>query len=489
MESAMMQMALRMLRGAARRGRRFYRDEKGSIIGFLAILPILIGVAAVGIETGQLYRVKRQMQGAADAAAMAAAIDKAAGKSTDVVLATARYEAFRNGFSNGVNNVTVTAAAPTSGSHMSMPGAIKVEITKQVKFSLGAFFVNRAGGTNNPFNIKSTAVAAMGTYSQSSSSGADGCLLAMTKNAEQGINFTGFSSFTADCTIAANSSATGTGSNAAVNMSNFSSATVKQIWARGAVTVTGNVTYTDPNGGPAPNQSTYISDPYATIGPVNLPATTICDETNYSKGNTSTVTVTMNPSGSKVFCGGLTVRSASTVNFSPGVYYIAGGDLYLSSVSTVSCPTCTPDNGIAFVLTQIGTDTADAGIGGVMITSDSTITFNAGKSNNGRFNGILFYQDPRATTGTMSSTSKIFTVSSLSNATLSGAIYFPNNRIDISSISNFGGSPTTGCTIWLGRYLKFQSFSRTYKGGCANYGTTAPTITVTSTYTKARVLE
>jgi Flp pilus assembly protein TadG len=485
----MMQIALRRLRAVRSRWHQFYRDEKGSIVGFLAVLPILVGVAAVGIETGQLYRVKRQMQGAADAAALAAAIDKAAGKSTDVVLATARYEALRNGFSNGVSNVTVTAAAPTSGPNVNATGAIKVEITKQMKFSIGAFFVNRAGGTNNPFTMKSTAVAAMGSYTQTST-GADGCLLAMTRNAELGISFTGFSSFTADCTIATNSSASGSGSAAAVNMANFSSATVKQIWARGSITATGAMTYTDPNGGPAPNQTTYINDPYAAIGAVNLPASTPCDETNYNKGNTSSWAVSVNPvTGYKVFCGGLTVRSTSTVTFTPGIYYIAGGDLYLSSVSTVSCPTCTADNGIAFVLTQLGTDTTDNGIGGVMITSDSTVTLNAGKTNNGLFNGILFYQDPRATTGTMSSTSKIFTVSSLSNATLSGAIYFPNNRIDISSISNFGGTPSTGCTIWLGRYLKFQSFSRTYKGGCANYGTTAPTITVNSTMTKARVLE
>jgi Flp pilus assembly protein TadG len=485
----MMQIALRRLRGVRSRWHQFYRDEKGSIVGFVAMLPILIGVAAIGIETGQLYRVKRQMQGAADAAALAAAIDKAAGKSSDVVLATARYEAFRNGFTDGENNVTVTAAAPTSGSHMSMSGAIKVEITKQVKFSIGAFFVNRAGGTNNPFNIRSTAVAAIGSYS-SSSGGADGCLIALTRNPELGISFTGFSSFTSDCTVATNASATGSGSAASINMSGFSRATVKQLWARGTITATGSVTYTDPDGGPAPSQTTYIGDPYAAIGPVNLPPTTHCDETNYVRGNTFTVTVSIDPTiGYKVFCGGLTVRSASIVNFSPGIYYIAGGDLYLSSVSTVSCPTCTADNGITFVLTQLGIDTTDNGIGGVMITSDSTISFNAGKTNNGRFNGILFYQDPRATVGTMTSTSKIFTVSSLSNATLSGAIYFPNNRIDISSISNFGGTPSTGCTVWLGRYLKFQSFSRTYKAGCDNYGTIPPTVTITRTVSKARVFE
>ena len=61
-----------------------------------------------------------------------------------------------------------------------------------------------------------------------------------------------------------------------------------------------------------------------------------------------------------------------------------------------------------------GSGTTDAGIGGVSISSDSTINLNAGSNNTAyrgqSFNGILFYQDPRATVGTMSTTSKIFTV-------------------------------------------------------------------------------
>ena len=188
------------------------------------------------------------------------------------------------------------------------------------------------------------------------------------------------------------------------------------------------------------------------------------------------------------------VGNASTVNFTPGVYFIAGGDLYISSVSTVSCPTCTATNGVAFVLTQLGTGTTDTGIGGVSISSDSTINLNAGKNSMTYAGqtfpgGILFYQDPRATAGTMTSTSKIFTVSSLSNATLAGAIYFPNNRLDISNISTFGGTPSTGCTIWIGRYIKFSNFSSTYKGGCTSYGTVPASVTKTTTVTKGKVLE
>jgi selenophosphate synthase len=66
---------------------------------------------------------------------------------------------------------------------------------------------------------------------------------------------------------------------------------------------------------------------------------------------------------------------------------------------------------------------------------------------------------------------------------LSGAVYFPQNRIDISTINNIGGSPTTGCTIWIGRYIKFSSYNNNYKGGCEIYHTKPAGITTTTTTT------
>src|SRR3954452_10496801 len=108
----MMHAASRMLRTTCNHLRRLHRDESGSGRALLAVLPVLAGAVAIGIETGELYRVKRQMQSSADAAALAGAYDRVAGKSTTVIQANARYEAQRNGFTNGVNSVVVTVNAP-----------------------------------------------------------------------------------------------------------------------------------------------------------------------------------------------------------------------------------------------------------------------------------------------------------------------------------------------------------------------------------------
>src|SRR5476649_705368 len=82
--------------------RHFRRDENGSVLAYMVVIPVLAGALAIGVETGQLYRVKHQMQSASDAAALAASVDLIANpNNTTGAAADARYETQRNGFTNG----------------------------------------------------------------------------------------------------------------------------------------------------------------------------------------------------------------------------------------------------------------------------------------------------------------------------------------------------------------------------------------------------
>jgi len=360
-------------------------------------------------------------------------------------------------------------------------------------FSIGAALLN---ASLRNFSIKGRSVAAPGTYTVSSTttttaSNGEACLLALSPNNEQGVSFTSFNNFSADCTIISNTTATGTGSSASIKMSGFNTATLASVWTRGSFDVTAyNQLTLTANGGLArTNQTGTVFDTYANL-PTPSPGS--CTYTNYSAPPGSSVTLYPG-----TYCGGLTASSNSNVYFKPGTYYITNGDLIIRSDNNVSCPDCVINNsgtttGTTFVLTQTSGNNAD--IGGVSITSQNNVTLNAPYS--GTYAGVLFYQDRRATAGTMASTSKIFTVASLNNATLSGAIYFPQNRIDISSINNFGGGSTNGCTVWIGRYLKFSSFNNNYKGGCKTYYntnvpgiTTTITVPTTTTVTKGKVVE
>lgn len=478
----MMRGASRAFRSACLTWQRLLKDERGSVMAIFVAIPVVAGTVAVGVETGQIYRTKRQMQGAADAAALAGTIDKMNGGTQASIAAASLYEAQRNGFQNGVNGVTVTVhSPPLAGANVSTENAVEVSIKKPSSFVLAKVLSSALG---NSFDMTSRSVAAQSattsmqqttTTTTTSVSSLDGCLVALTDGAETGVSFTSFNNFTSDCVIYSNGTGTGTSSTASsVYMANFNNATMKSVYTRGTFT-TASYNHVNLTSTAQQNQATAIVDPYAGL-PTPSPGT--CSYSNYNQSGMSSLTVSPG-----TYCGGLQVSSINNVYFTPGTYYIANGDLYITSVNNVTCPTCTTDNGIVFVLTQTTGNNSD--IGGVRISSDNNISLNASSASQASpppYAGVLFYQDRRVPNGTMSSTSKIFTISSLNTVTLTGAIYFPNNRIDISSINN-ASLANNGCTVWIGRYIKFSSYNNNYVAGCKAIGVTPPGIITTTTTT------
>jgi Flp pilus assembly protein TadG len=464
----------RRLSAARALWRHLRLNESGSVATVLVAVPVIAGTVAIGVETGQLYRTKRQMQNAADAAALAGSVEKINGR-TGTITSAALYESQRNGFTNGSNGVTVTVNTSPTG-FGTTPGSVQVQVTKSAKFSLGGVLLNWMGRSNTSFDIKASAVAGQSTTTSTPT--VEGCILALTPQEEQGISITNFNNFGSDCSIMSNGSAMGDGSSASITMSGFNNGTIHnstnnaRVWTRGTFSQTSktgskNAFVADQI---LEKQGDWIYDPYASLA---TPTPGLCQTFTEGSGNS----VTLTPG---TYCGGVLIQNKNTVYFTPGDYYIVDGNLTIRSDNNVSCPTCTANNGVTFILTA-STDTSL--IGGVSITSENNVTLNAGKNNT--YPGLLFWQDIRAPAGTMAdASSKTFTVSSLNNVTLSGAVYFPQNRIDISQVNNIGGSPTTGCTIWIGRYIKFSSYNNNYKGGCSTYGTTPAGITTTNTRNK-----
>lgn len=81
---------------------RLSRDARGSVAVLIAIgMTVLIGFAALGIETGLWYSIERQDQSAADAAALSGAYEVAAGSALGTysdICTQARQAAANNGF-------------------------------------------------------------------------------------------------------------------------------------------------------------------------------------------------------------------------------------------------------------------------------------------------------------------------------------------------------------------------------------------------------
>ena len=459
------------------------------MVMYAAAIPMFAGVVAVGAETGTFYNQKRQMQNAADAAALSASIDMLASPSADIN-SSANSAAQRNGFSNGANNVSVIVnSPPKSGPNVGTAGAVEVIIQKSAQSFIFGNVLNTFLGkqSGSPFSLTARAVAARSsstktgqitTPTTTTTTSYEACMAALTPNAEQGISFTSFNNLKMDCTIASNGTSTSSDSKASIYMSSFNNATFHTngsqptnagIWTRGSFYKSSYNHLTADS--ILTGQTTTLVDPYASL-PTPSPGT--CSYSNFAPSGGSAVTLLAG-----TYCGGLTISSINNVYFTPGTYYVANGDLYISSVNNVSCPTCVDgQSGVTIVLTQTTGNYSD--IGGFRISSDNNVTLSAQPS--GPYKGVLVYQDRNAPVGTMTSTSKIFTISSINNAKLSGAIYFPSNRIDISSLNNSGNS-TNGCTVWIGRYIKFSSYNNNYVAGCNTFGTTPAGIQTVTTST------
>ena len=117
---------------------RFSHDRRGVSATIVAIaLPGLIGVSALGVETGLWYTVKLQNQSTADAAAISAAYQVIADKTsvTDNLIPAASEAAAQNGYSGS----TPTVVYPYSDSIVS--NGVVVTLQQTQPGLLGSMFL------------------------------------------------------------------------------------------------------------------------------------------------------------------------------------------------------------------------------------------------------------------------------------------------------------------------------------------------------------
>ena len=142
---------------------RSHSRRRGITVPAVAlVLTGLLGITARAIDGGLLLSDRRRAQGAADAAALAAAIDlydnflSQFGADTN---STASNSAFKtaadNGFSNGVNGTKVVVnIPPLSGPYKSLPGYAEVLITMQEKRYFSSIF----GSGDLPVSVRAVAL-------------------------------------------------------------------------------------------------------------------------------------------------------------------------------------------------------------------------------------------------------------------------------------------------------------------------------------------
>lgn len=143
--------------------RQFFGSHDGGqmIVMVAIVFMALMFVVGLAVDAGQLFASKRTQQEAADAASFAGGVVIYQNGTTAQAISAAVADATKNGFTNGVNNTTVTVNAPPASGPYSGESPVRhveVIIVRQVRTALvpaeAAFNPVRARGVSGaePFN-------------------------------------------------------------------------------------------------------------------------------------------------------------------------------------------------------------------------------------------------------------------------------------------------------------------------------------------------
>ena len=392
---------------------RIHRDERGQTIMLVALsLPLLLGFVGMATDVGALFKDKRTMQTAADAGAIAGALNLTNG--TYVTAAKAATQA--NGYKDGSNNVTVTVPSTpqwSASNYYHQTGYVEVTITKTEPTIFLALFglpsvkvLARAVATNQ--GVGNGCVYTLGT------TGTD-------LKVQGSLNITA-----PDCAFSVNSGDT----NAIVEIGSGGTVKTSSVSAVGDIGTTGWSDFSPkPVGGVVASSDPLAGMQYpytCSAGGCTCSVTPgICDTNPDTAMPGSCVAFAYNKNGTTnlspgcySFGGGtLKVTGNSTINLSSGVYFFTNGTLQLQSTTTMN----------ATGVTMILTDTAALDMGG-----GPTLNISA-PDKTGTFPGILYYQVPADTSP--------LTLVGGPGVTIEGVFYAPTAAVTLQG--NAGGTIDT----------------------------------------------
>ena len=424
-----------------------------TIIGLTSM--VLLGFTALGTEASYWYFTHRNLQNAADSAAMsavAALLNTQNPTATQKTQATseAKATAARYGFTDTQNSVSVVVnIPPTTGAYTSDPNAVEVIITEPQKLFLTAAIT--VGGSPlfaaNPAQ-KVRAVANPGTNG-------NGCVVTLDRNAvvdlfsngNTVLNLTG-------CDLYVNSDAAD-----ALNQVGNAVINARAAYVTGGTSGTGNATINTTVGtftGTAP-----INDPYAGIAPPYTSPGSSCSNASPASSTHVNVTTsgsvtTYTPDGTNmaIFCNGWS--PSGTLFLNPGLYVVDGG--------TFGCNNCTiSGDNVTIYLTGSGTSYATMSFGGSSSTqlniNAPTDAFMQAHPSTKAIEGIAIFGDRNAPTTSASA------FSGQATATINGVIYMPTQNVTFNG-NGAASSPT--CSQIIAFTLTFHGNSG-FQNNCAAY--------------------
>ena len=380
------------------------RDEggQGLVVAALAMVVIL-GVMALVIDAGVFMHERRELQKAADAAALAAAVELSGGGCGPCAASQAAREYVeRNGIDPSDSNTTVEVTTPYEGDS----GKVEVAISREIDFLFGPV-VGVAGA-----EVESRAVAGW-----SSSGSGDYAILVLNETACPAYKQDGSANLTIEnggimvnssCSQAFKKTGSGDLTTAVIN-----------YFEDGGYQISGSGSVS-----PLPSAvAERVDDPLADWEPPE-PG----DPAPGSVGTADNPQLThlMGSSNKTVYpgtyYGGLKIDGSGDVTFEPGIYIMAGGGLELTGSGNKT------GDDVMFYNTNDPDHPSGAGdYERIKITGSGHVNFTA--SPDDPYPGMLFWQDPNNT--------EDFDKAGSGNIT-EGIFYLPTAKLDVSGSGDIG---------------------------------------------------
>lgn len=394
-----------------------WRDKRGNALVIAAAsLPLVLGSAGLASDTIEWALWKRQLQRAADSAAMAgvyAKVQRETSPGAPTYDAAVTADLAHNNHV-GITTVVTPISPPPNGAYSSDDMAVRVSLAVQKRLSFSSLFLS------TPPTIRATATATIVPSGQY-------CVVSLENTAVTGINATGSTDVNLGCGMITNS----TSLNAAV-ATGSSSVVASPIAAVGGIPASNNW-----GAGTTLQPFTVAQDdPFAAVVP---PTGQSCNgNVNIANNSTQNFGTDVN----SITCmGNLTIAGTTTLR---GTIYIDGGNVRIGTQANVTCDECT-------IVMSNHDNSPTATIGNFEVVGSPQMNWTAPRS--GPYAGLLIYQDRRAVDQNNTNYQNFLRGSSSSY--FEGAFYFPKQQLEFSGTTGMN----TQCLQLVSRRVVFTGNS------------------------------
>lgn len=386
---------------------RLRKSESGNIMALgAAAMPLLVGSAALAVDTVQLSLWKRQLQRSADSAAVAGAYALSQRRNNAQIRTSVENDLADNTHPPLVPGTTIVTPGPR-GTHTR---AVYVSLTAQKKLPFMSMF------TKDVAPIKADAAAALvsqGKY----------CMVSLYNGTDPGITLGGNSTVRLGCGMITNSQA----ASAVTTGGTQSYIEATPVGAVGGLNGADNnfrgetelLPYTAPQGDPfggVPNPT-----PCTPTGPLEV------DGPFLAPLNACYSSVLVKPSGS------LTIPQG-------GTFTVYGGNMDIKGDVQMATGT----GGVTIILTGPETSPGSGQVTAGTLEMESQANLSLKAPESGDYADILFYRDRRAAAST-------FKIRGGAASRLEGAFYAATSDMDLAGNSGFDAE----CLMMVGQKIAF----------------------------------